>query len=81
LIPDDTEPGVMIGPEEETEVGITLAAVPDETGKDVAIEPALEVIGRDVTTPPAPEEVDAGVIAPVKTHEQAEEMRAGRPEQ
>jgi hypothetical protein len=58
----------MIGPEEETEAGITLAAAPDETG-------------TDVTTPPAPEEADTGVTAPVKTHEQAEEMRAGRPEQ
>jgi len=78
---DDTEPGVTIGPEDDTEAGMILAAAPEETGRDVAIEPALEATGRDVTTPPALEEVDTGVIAPVKTHEQAEEMREGRPEQ
>jgi hypothetical protein len=78
---DDTEPGVTIGPEDETEAGIALAAAPDETGTEVAIEPALEATGRDVKIPPAPEETDTGVIAPVKTHEQAEEMREGKPEQ
>jgi hypothetical protein len=78
---DDTEPGVTIGPEDETEAGRILAAAPEETGREVTIELALEVTGRDVTIPPAPEETDTGVIAPVKTHEQAEEIREGRPEQ
>jgi hypothetical protein len=82
LAVDDTEPGVTIGPEDETEAGMTLAAALEETGRDVTIEPTLEATGRDVTIPPAPDETDNNVTAVlVKTHEQAEEMREGRPEQ
>ena len=57
---DDTEPDVTISSEDETEAGLTLAAAPVETGRDMTMEPALELTGRAGTVHPAAVETDTG---------------------